>query len=680
MNKPAGAAHRVLYIGSEKNYFNNIVYRYKNTYGTINWEFQNIEVTKGLTGESIFLALIKNPPKILYIDFCSQKEEMFILSELLSRDPLFEHVPLVGLTDKKEAIKECLGVGIDFMYVKGGEFFDLVHAPMVMAFPKQVKPVKFAKAKLSREVDLIDDFRVGYIAPTYMHVEGNLFLEEGTKVRFNSEIPTKNIPSKNFIVKNRSENNLYYDFNYSYDLDFVFVDEPDLTEDQQDDALGAKDEAERLKVIKKAKKNQELMIQNYKNDYIHAQKKHKEWVINHMDLNLEKKTKLMVVDKNMRIFSMQHESDFRKKYSFRCFTQFDDNFKNSLKIRPSIIVYQLLSDISPDEEAIFEKALEKIKSPEVTHNFEDKDQKKRYTELVEGIPSWQKSEISKIQRLITEIKSIDNYSPIIVLFNCFWQTSKSLQESFMYPMIVTYGHSLNMDVVMNLAQIYEKRQEEKLSELIKNKIQSLKKRDPRKYGRLNESDFKEKKYFIKKSNTLSFGSMKNTILLTLLTESEVRFQTEIELPMKTYRLDYPLPMSINLVPIEEGKDFIDDKGSKTYRGIIHSISENDKKTLRQVVNDILFSPLNEKRAKEQEEFAELNQKVAQERELAQAAKEKREERENKESVELTVEPIVPSSVNSSGSEAESETPTTETKEEDNPSPKSEPENDESNKS
>ena len=195
----------------------------------------------------------------------------------------------------------------------------------------------------------------------------------------------------------------------------------------------------------------------------------------------------------------------------------DDNFKNSLKIRPSIIVYQLLSDISPDEEAIFEKALEKIKSPEVTHNFEDKDQKKRYTELVEGIPSWQKSEISKIQRLITEIKSIDNYSPIIVLFNCFWQTSKSLQESFMYPMIVTYGHSLNMDVVMNLAQIYEKRQEEKLSELIKNKIQSLKKRDPRKYGRLNESDFKEKKYFIKKSNTLSFGSMKNTILLTLLT-------------------------------------------------------------------------------------------------------------------------------------------------------------------
>lgn len=187
----------------------------------------------------------------------------------------------------------------------------------------------------------------------------------------------------------------------------------------------------------------------------------------------------------------------------------------------------------------------------------------------------------------------------------------------MYPMIVTYGDSLNMDVVVNLADIYEKRQDEKLSELIKNKITQLKKSDPRKYGRLNESDFREKKYFIKKSNKLSYGSIKNKILLSLLTESEVRFKSEIELPMKTYRLEYPLPMSINLVPIEEGKNFLDDKGTKTYRGIIHSISENDKKTLRQVVNDILFSPLNEKRAKEQEEYKEMHDKIIEERKKAE---------------------------------------------------------------
>ncbi len=627
MNNGADAKFRILYVGSEKNYFSNIIFRFKTSYPVTKWDFQTIELKSTSSGEKIFLDLIRLQPKIIYIDFCNFQEEMFIFSELISRDPLFANVPIVGLTDKKEAVRECLGVGADFMYVKGGEFFDQVYAPMLMAFPKQVKPVKFAKAKLSREVDLIDDFRVGYIAPTYMHVEGNFFLEEGKTVVFDSEVPVKSVPSKRFIVKNRTESGLYYDFNYSYDLDFVFVDEPVFDEESQDDALGVSDEKERLKIIKKAKKNQELIIQNYKNDYIHAQKKHKDWVIDHMDLNLEKKTKVLVVDQNMRIFSLGDNSEYRKKYSFRCFTSFEENFKNILKIRPSIIVLQLLSEVAPSEDELFEKVREKVKKDETNHEFPSNDEKKRYTYLVENLPSMQKSEVSKVGKLIAAIKEQENYSPIVVLFNCFWQTSKSLQESFMYPMIVTYGDSLNLDVVINLADIYEKRQDEKLSELISNKIANLKKSDPRKYGRLNESDFKEKKYFIKKSNKLSYGSIKNKVLLTLLTESEVRFQSEIELPMKTYRLEYPLSMSINLVPIEEGKNFLDDKGTKTYRGIIHSISENDKKSLRQVVNDILFSPLNEKRAKEQEEYKEMHDKIIEERNKAkeEAMKEKQAE-------------------------------------------------------
>lgn len=635
--------NRILYIGSEKNYFTNISFRFKTSYPDIDWDFHSIEVNSSSNGEMLFLKILKIKPQIIYLDFCNYLEQMFILSELISRDPLFAKVPIVGLTDKKEAIRECLGVGADFMYVKGGEFFDQVYAPMIMAFPKRVKPVKFAQAKLSREVELIDDFRVGYIAPTYMHVEGNLLLEEGKTVVFNSSVPAKNVPSKRFIVKNRSESNLYYDFNYSYDLDFVFVDEPVFEEEHQEDALGVTDEKERLAIIKKAKKNQQLLIQNYKNDYIHAQKKHKEWVVDNMqDFNLEKKTKVLVIDKGMRIFSLSHDMDYRKKYSFRCFTSFDDNFKNVLKIRPSIIVLQLLSEVTPNEDQILEKVLEKIKDDEIKHEFAEDWEKKRYTELVEKIPELQKEEISNVGKLVSAIKAQQDYSPIIVLFNCFWQTSKSLQESFMYPMIVTYGDTLNMEVVVNLADIYEKREDEKLSELIKNKILQLKKRDPKKYGRLNESDFKEKKYFIKKSNALSYGSIKNKILLTLMTESEVRFHSEVELPMKTYRLEYPMPMSINLVPIQDGKDFLDEKGSKIYRGIIHSISENDKKVLRQVVNDILFRPLNEKRAKEQEEFKELNEKISEERRKAQEETEQAAQEDAEAAFEQQVTPETPS--------------------------------------
>jgi len=84
--------------------------------------------------------------------------------------------------------------------------------------------------------------------------------------------------------------------------------------------------------------------------------------------------------------------------------------------------------------------------------------------------------------------------------------------------------------------------------------------------------------------------------------------------MKTYRLDFPLDLSIHLVPVEDGKDFLDEKGIKTYRGVIHSISENDKMILRQQVNEIFFEPLKEQRQKEADEFKELNEKVQLERE------------------------------------------------------------------
>ena len=206
----------VVYVGSDTGFFQNIVQRYRSNYAAINFDFPKLPM-KGIP-EKLLLQVMKLDPKILYLDFCEEREKILRIAEIASRDPFFYEIPIVGLVDKKEDTLSCLGAGADFIYVKGGEFHDLVYAPMNIAFPKQVVKPKFATAKMSEEVQLIDDFRVGYIAPTYIHVEGNFYLEEGSTVYFKNGIPPKVVPSQNFEVKNRSEQNLYYDFNYSYDL------------------------------------------------------------------------------------------------------------------------------------------------------------------------------------------------------------------------------------------------------------------------------------------------------------------------------------------------------------------------------------------------------------------------------------------------------------------------------
>lgn len=612
MTKVKQSESNVCYVGSDSGFFQNIIQRFRMNYATLKFDFPTHNVGKNFLAEQEFLNLMSLNPKIIYFDFCKDKEEMLRLAEITSRDPFFYDIPLVGLVDKKEDTLSCLGTGMDFIYVKGGEFHDLVYAPMTMAFAKQVIKPKFAQAKMNKEVNLIDDFRVGYISPTHIHVEGNFFLEEGKTVFFDNLIPPKNIPSKNFEVKNRSEQNLYYDYNYGYDLDFKFVDPPEVTDEKEEQAQTIEDEKERVKALKEAKQYKRDQLAEFEDSFKRSQKKHKDWVLDQMDGQTEKKTKLMIVDESMRAFSQMDENTLENiPYSVRFQTQLDQSFLDLDKLRPAILAYQVMGEYGPEVEEEFQIALDRIKNFDES-NFvpdEDPDKEKIIAEMVEAIPTREKEETSYISILIQLVKEMENYSPIIVIFRSYFQSSKALQESFQYPMLVTHSENLNIQVCLNLAKIYESKQEEKMDKLIRDKVAAMKAKDPQKYRRLTEDDFKEKKFFIKKSNPLSYGSIKLPIILSTMTESELTFKTELHLPMKTYRLDNPLSLSIHLVPIDGGRDFLEERGLRTYRGIIHSISETDKKTLRQLVNEVFFEPLKEKREKERAEFNDLNAKV-----------------------------------------------------------------------
>jgi hypothetical protein len=603
MDKPKLKGEKVCYVGTDTSFFQNILERIRDNYPQKNWEFHNIS---GLTSaresevsfETLFVQVLEVQPCMIYIDFTEKKDQKLLLAESLSRDPLFKEVPLIGLVDKKEETKQCLGSGLDFLYVKGGEFHDLVYSAMTLAFSKIVKKPQFAKAKVEKEVSLFDDFRVGYIAPTYIHVEGNFDLKEGSTVFFKNEIPLSNVPSQKFIVKNRSQSNLYYDFNYSYDLDFLFINN-DL-----DDVEGDSEE-------ERARKERDR--ETYSEDLKRSQKKHKQWVVDRVEGSAEKKTKLLIVDRHMRAFRLEHDFDPTKSpYSVHYQSIFSENLDEIFRQRPAIIAYQMMGDVHPDEEELFLLAKERselLRKEKAFVAHEDAKVEKEIQALATEIPGKESSELSFVKRLVEKIKSIDNYNPIIVLFRCYFKSSKALQESFQYPMIVTHSQNVSIDVCLNLAEIFDKRQRDKFDKLIKAKVKALKAKDPQKYRNLSESDFKENKYFIKKSNSLSHGGIETPIILKTLSESEVTFRSDIELPMKTYRLEFPLPLSLHLVPIEEGKDYLKDKNSFLYKGIIHSISETDKRTLRHKVNEVIFEPINEKRQKEHEEFKELNDKV-----------------------------------------------------------------------
>jgi hypothetical protein len=174
--------------------------------------------------------------------------------------------------------------------------------------------------------------------------------------------------------------------------------------------------------------------------------------------------------------------------------------------------------------------------------------------------------------------------------------------------LLTNKDFISLDVVLNLATMYDEKQEAKTKQLVMSKIAALKKENPSKYSRLTAADFQDPRYYLSKKNPLSFISISHLIKITSLSETDMTFDTERLLNTGVYRLNFPTPMSVTIVADKDtGKLFVENKGIKSYQALIHSVGENDKKKVRQYINEIFFGPLMAKKEKESQEVAKITE-------------------------------------------------------------------------
>ena len=568
----------VLYIGKDSSYWGNIKTRYQTSYAALDFQFEQFDHDLN-EYQSIFLKVLEMIPGIIYIDLSEERDITFRLAQLLKRDMVTREIVLVGLVDKKEILRECISAGMNFIHVKCPEYHDVVFDPMKVAYPKSAKKPQFAKAILQRDSEIIDDFKIGYISPTGIHVEANCALEKGQVIEVESEIPHNIVPSKKFMVRERFESNLYYDYKYAYELDFKFVDEPSLDEGDEDDV------SDEVKDLKAKDQDIKTLMAEYETELAHVKKRVGKWVTQNTVGGEPKKTKILVIDPNMNILKASSKPLDQYPYAIRISSILSEDLDEINRIRPSIVVYQLF---------------------EFKGEIDDTDMTEEEKEFYKQKES---ASLNTLGELIKMIHSIDKYNPFLVLFNCTKYTSKSFQDSFKYQLVLTNKESVNLDLVLEMADLYEQKQNAKTKQLIDNKIAVLKKENPAKYGRLKPADFQEKRYYVRKSSTISNASTKYPISITEISESEMIITSEYILGQANYRMEFPTALSISLIPDETGKLYTESKGLYTYNALVHAIGEHDKKKVRQFVNEIFFSDLNEQRRKEFEEFQNLNQKV-----------------------------------------------------------------------
>jgi hypothetical protein len=526
-----------LFVGNDLPAWHKIQENIKKYYGNKDFHYFIVNDKDSSDPNALFVEICRLKPGLIYLDFCTQFDERVLLSIFLRREPMLSQSVISAFVDDKIQMKQSRQSGAHFIFRKGDDLYDTVFGPMAYAYPDQVMRAQFARGVFKLPDQLfIDEIRIGYMTPQFIHAEGNLRLTPGQKIQIRSKIPRSVLPSTTFIVQKVGTENLYYDYQYWYDLEMVYVDDMgDPPAPKNEAGVILQDEWDKLKKKRKDK---------YLKDLKSSKAEMLLWVTDLTKRSLSKKTKVLVVDEEHRIFQNHPGAFDQYAFTLRAQGVFTDKMEEIKRLMPNIIVFQFR-----------ERDLK---------NFENK---------------WviEKELTQILHKLFQKIATLNQYRPLVILFNTKGFDSAFFQSQFGFSTVIAYPHEVRLDLVLKMAKVYE------------NKTPKLE---------LEKS--KTPVFYVPKKSAYSFGSLDLKIQLMAMTEAEIDFLCEHDLVQETYRLKFPLEMNATLILIE-GKIRQQAQGGFLYRAALSGASELEKKILRQWVNRIIGGEFDEKEEEKEKE-------------------------------------------------------------------------------
>ena len=386
---------KIIYVGKDDSYFESLKKRFQEVEGH-EYEFKKIYHDNEDTFQKIAALIVNELPNIAFLDYSAHPLKMLTVARSLPR--LFNRGPtLIGLWDAlapEELIKESFTIGIPFTHFKSPEISDIVSQAIFLysggAFPEG----DFAKADVMKKPVSLAAFslmRAGFVTESYVHVEHDILPpEKGEFFLLHNFGPE--FPLDKFRVERRLDNNFYYEMSYTSDMSFVFVDPEEAKKENEKNKKRAFWQKHSLEQGVEVKK-----------------KKVTTFIEGHGIQNLPKRTRLMIIDKEMSVLHQATKPLDSYSYSVRAYHSFLDHKGLLSRIEPGIICYQC-----PD-----------------------------------------KSE-GELGDIMTAVEQKDNFNPFVVIFNSSWKSEK-LQEHYNYSRIIGWSEKFSIDMLLQFCDTYEKR-------------------------------------------------------------------------------------------------------------------------------------------------------------------------------------------------------------------------------
>jgi len=395
----------VVYLGQDFAYLKNLKDRMTTSYEDTEFDFKEFFVESPEEVHLLVLDVMGVKADFIFIDYATFPEEMLQLASMFRRQAMFENIAVVGLQDylaDYHFFRRSIIAGVKINHIKSGEIQDVVFDAYMLGFPGEAKKPSWAEGDVNDRFKASFASRLGYITPDYMHIETNCEYKEGDVIEMKTCLGF-DLGTQKFTVTRVIEENMYYHFEHSYDLNYEF----------------SEDESEAKKKMKKLK----------------------EWISYANDMSKPKRTRILIIDRYLSFFEQITEAISNYPFSIRFHEALDDKIPRILKRTKAGII-----------------AIEYEAKPPVAKLKEGEEKKSDIIEEEKEPPTIQDT----ITKLVENINEIEGYTPFIMLYNASIK-SEELQKVANYPKIMVDNSHIEFKKIANVAISYGDKKARKLT-------------------------------------------------------------------------------------------------------------------------------------------------------------------------------------------------------------------------
>lgn len=403
------------YLGDDEAYFRALQGEFRK-HAKVAIDFKRLYQTTESKIQSLIINIFTEKPDCVFIDFSKHTQDYLHLARLISRTPMEHTLLMVGLVDylsPPEILKESIITGAQLNFIKSAETFDVVFDVTKIVSPQGIGEHGFANAALKEEWEVGTLCKIGYIHSEGLHIETDFRLNKGDRLRLNHHwLEKRTVPSKDFFVRDVAATDMFYQFKFNADLDFLFIDDFLPPEGMPENEVQQKQE-ERTELVRYQKKQL------------------KKWLENCIEDSLEKRAKVLVVDYKFHFYQDQPRTD-KHSYTIRCQPFFTDIEAELARLKPQVIAFEI----------------------DTTENA--------------------KNNMESLRKLVFTLKaSFPDLNPYIIVFNTDL-TSNDLQDALQYKQTLAHADELSPELLIKLADMLQKKMTGEEKSVVKSKDEPLK--------------------------------------------------------------------------------------------------------------------------------------------------------------------------------------------------------------